>query len=1598
MFLALVMTFGVMPVFALSYSESARFHYSDEQYHIEWEHNTTTPAALSTTMAALDAFVPASLETVTHAKNSGLNRIVNTVARPGFQPVGGEWTVMALARAGHPVPAGYFERYLMDIGDLLDGLAVQADLNPQAVTAPPQMWRALNPGTGRWEVRLSDAQTTENARLIMALTSLGIDASAFVSRRSGNVYDLISPLGIRESATSTRMWGVGQGANGPVWSLIALSSRNWSSPYQISSRGWVVGTTGTNPVTPSEKINWLLSHELNGGGWNLQGTGDLVDPDLTAMALQALAPYRTHSGVNTTIDRALARLSQTQLSNGSWGSWGNDNVQSPAQVIIALTALGICPQTDPRFTKADGNPVTAVLGFQDAATGGFFHPRGGSVNLMATEQAAHALVAYWRFRTGRNHLYNMSDAPSLGDWITPQAADKTELRVLLAMANGLIPADFISWNLIADERTRAVSTYNDQNATQPQVDEAVRSLRAVIDSAVLSPLGLARLDLIYQIERAQGLNISNYTAGSWGVKQSALAAANSARNVPVQQFVGQITTATANLRSAIDNLVSLAEINAAITYAEGRVEANYTGGSWRYMQLALAAARNILSNPNATWAQVEGAVISLQNAVAALEVSFPYIILSPTGTYTFIGATLGYTALTPRTITVSNMGTRVTSTLNIELTGANQSSFTLNTSSVAGIAPGGSASFTIVPNAGLAVGTYEATVVVSGINMAARSVNVRFTVNPPNVSSISLAPSGTHIFPAVIEGYGQQGAHTVTVISTGSLPTGSLSVTLSGANPNSFVISTAELAGIAAGESASFTVTPHIGLAAGTHTAVVTVSGVGVEPQWFDVSFTVNPAPVFGINIMPGGNFTFLQAEIGYAHQRSHIITIRNTGNQPTGTLAVTLLGPDADSFSLSNTTILNIMPGSTANFSVVPNTGLPVGTHRATVNVFGANVAEQSFDVIFVVTSASVSRVLLNTAIAAAEGLRQADHTAASWLALQTALSAARSARDNANATQTLVDTAADNLFAAIEGLEEIRSRVFLNVADPNARAGQTREYFRGYINIGPGETAYSILRRPETGLNVRSSGHATWAGSYVGAINGFGEFDDGPLSGWMYRVNGVFPTISASLYNLSDGDRVEWLFTRNLGLDLGVGVLGSIDKTALNIEISRAEAHSEADYTTASWAILQTALAEARQLRDGAGATQVQVNVATNNLRTAINTLVRVTEEENVELTVEAAEEDGTAVAAIEPDIIRRLVAQAINEGVAGITINVANEENANHIEAVLTVELINYIAQNGLALTVRSVVATLTFDTETLAGIGHGQPGDTVVSIIAEHLADTSALNIAPQEAVANGTVIRLAVTAGGYTVRNFNGVAMVRIPYAPPYNMPEDDYDLLTAYHLDTGGVIREISGARYAGSYVIFTTRHFSLFFVSEWVNPFVDVARGAWYLRDVRFVYSGGIAGGTAPGQFSPGTNLSRAMMVTMLWRLEGQPIVEEGVAFTDVQPDSWYANAINWASANDIIRGYGDGQFGPGDNITREQLAVIFQNFAAHKGHSTTYGHFVTDFADAQNISEWAHNAMMWANAKGIITGRTRTTLAPEGTATRAESAAILRRFVETT
>ena len=292
--------------------------------------------------------------------------------------IGGEWLTIGLARSGRTVPEGYYDNAVA---------YVKAEINTTTN-------------------RLDRNKSTDNARLILALTAIGKD----VTDVGG--FDLLA--GLDDMKYVKR-----QGTNGPVWTLIALDSH---------------GYTPAGSVTRDALVETILSLQKDSGAWYINSTSTTDDVDMTAMAIQALAPYyKTNEAVKAAVDKALTWLSTMQKSDGSFAEMAGvaSSSESTAQVLVALCALGIDPTADARFAKNSFHVVDGLLTFYTGEA--FKHQLAdATVDQMGTEQSYYALAAYMRLTGGRSFLYDMNDVcikHVFGEWAVTKAATCTEAGV-----------------------------------------------------------------------------------------------------------------------------------------------------------------------------------------------------------------------------------------------------------------------------------------------------------------------------------------------------------------------------------------------------------------------------------------------------------------------------------------------------------------------------------------------------------------------------------------------------------------------------------------------------------------------------------------------------------------------------------------------------------------------------------------------------------------------------------------------------------------------------------------------------------------------------------------------------------------------------------------------------------------------------------------------------------------------------------------------------------------------------------------------------------------------------------------------------------------
>ncbi len=305
---------------------------------------------------------------------------------------------------------------------------------------------------------------------------------------------------------------------------------------------------------------------------------------------------------------------------------------------------------------------------------------------------------------------------------------------------------------------------------------------------------------------------------------------------------------------------------------------------------------------------------------------------------------------------------------------------------------------------------------------------------------------------------------------------------------------------------------------------------------------------------------------------------------------------------------------------------------------------------------------------------------------------------------------------------------------------------------------------------------------------------------------------------------------------------------------------------------------------------------------------------------------------------------------------------------------------------ALQVKFRSGTVTLDARALAALDLHK--DVAVS-----LASGASLNAAQQRALgsqaAAATLANASVLVDGAAASCPAG----SVRAAVAVNAADD----LTAWSLADDGSISAVSGAYDAGQQTYAFDVVNGVTAIARF--PFTDVVAGTWYYGAAAYAYNNGLFAGMTPTTFAPNATMTRAMLVSVLWRLAGAPAPKAPNTFVDVPDGAWYTDAVTWAAENGVVSGIGGSRFDPSGFVTREQTAEILYNYAHSKGYDVSARADLTAFPDAGSVSGWAEKALSWANAAGLINGTVRdgqTILDPQGSASRAQVAMILMNYVE--
>ncbi|ODU72482.1 MAG: hypothetical protein ABT00_17715 [Bordetella sp. SCN 68-11] len=445
--------------------------------------------------------------------------------------------------------------------------------------------------------------------------------------------------------------------------------------------------------------------------------------------------------------------------------------------------------------------------------------------------------------------------------------------------------------------------------------------------------------------------------------------------------------------------------------------------------------------------------------------------------------------------------------------------------------------------------------------------------------------------------------------------------------------------------------------------------------------------------------------------------------------------------------------------------------------------------------------------------------------------------------------------------------------------------------------------------------------------------EFSNGAYSGWMYTLNGTHPLLGVNEQKVANGDILVFHYTDDYRVEEGSDKWGTPDT---------------GNPSSAAGAVIEQPAA-------------ISGKTATASIH-----------EKSIASAIEAAKR---------------------SDGV--VTVSPTATGNATDIRVTIPKAAVKSAADQSVSLTVETGCGNVMMPPETLSQlVSSASDGDVMISVQKKTAGDVANKGIYAENAV----IAEITVTSGGKAITAFGGKAItVALPVGSTYS-EGGSYNVVI---LSADGTIERTTGkcVKKGGSLLVeVTATHLSTFVVTNTkAMKFSDVKPSAWYYGAAKYACDNGLFGGTSDATFSPDAAMTRAMLVTVLYRMEGSPAAAAASTFSDVKAGQYYTDAVIWASANGIVGGYDSGSFGPADHITREQLAAILYRYASYKKYDVSMGEqsALTGYKDAASISAYAVPAMRWACGASLIQGDNGS-LMPCSSATRAQAAAILMRFCQ--
>ncbi|MBE6033707.1 MAG: DUF4430 domain-containing protein [Clostridiales bacterium] len=537
---------------------------------------------------------------------------------------------------------------------------------------------------------------------------------------------------------------------------------------------------------------------------------------------------------------------------------------------------------------------------------------------------------------------------------------------------------------------------------------------------------------------------------------------------------------------------------------------------------------------------------------------------------------------------------------------------------------------------------------------------------------------------------------------------------------------------------------------------------------------------------------------------------------------------------------------------------------------------------------------------------------------------------------------------------------KAYISIAGPVGESWKGK-YSKTAIEIESGETAFSLLEK--TGVKLTADKNTKY-GVYVRGINGLSEFDKGNQSGWMYRVNGEFPGHSAALERVYENDYVEWLYTRDLGRDIGgyvpgvengSGSVGRTQKNANNVAVTTTVTASLNDTTKEAKAVLKP-----------------------DDITKALKELQEK---------VKSVQKDGK------------------ENVVPELRIDVTSDNKAESVETIIPKASVATFGNDAVqAITFITVLGEVTFDKEIIKALTKDIAGDLSVIIAKTEagsaIAKISAATNEVKAKIEGRPVYEFNMQNGSQTVSELGGTATVIVPYNLGVG---EQAESVVAYWLKPDGKLEIIKNGYMTddNKHFIMENNHWSTYVIGYNEAKFADTT-SHWAKSNILYLAARDIIKGKSSEFFAPNSQITRAEFVQILANMSGDDLSKyTKSSFDDVSEKVWYAKAVEWAVKNGIAGGTGNDKFSPNANITRQDMSVMISKYVENVEKKTLPDvNKAVKFADNSEIASYAKDSVTAMQKAGIINGVKNNlgsySFNPRANATRAEATTMIANYIK--